>query len=218
MLPKKKLDPAIVMALALFLIGIAMILLCCTPSYNLQKRQDFEALKYDISQDNQDQSSLVFATFSGGGSKSACMSWEVLKELKKIKYEYTGRYGERVKSNLAKQIDYISGISGGSFAAAGWCIYKDSMELFDKKFINQDIQMQILAGLLFPVNLIKSISGNYNRINVASELYDKAVFNRYTFGQLPAYPVLWIGSTVLSIGLQFSYTQSYFDMLGSDIR
>jgi NTE family protein len=196
---------------------LALIAQCCTPIYNSPKDEKFEAIKYDIDSCNQDRSALIFASFSGGGTRAACMSWESLKLFKEVEYNYINN-GSIIKSNLAEQVDYISGISGGSFSAAAWGIFKDSMEVFDERFVNKNIERELAFHIFQPLNLIKSISPFYNRINIASEFYDKDVFNNVCFRKLPRYPVIWINSTALAIGLRFTYTQEFFDYLNSDIK
>jgi len=166
----------------------------------------------------QDNKALIIATFSGGGSRAAAMCWRTLEVLKNTPYHYTNKAGYTIKSNLADQIDYISGISGGSFAATGWCLYKDSMEVFRKKFVEKNIQRELIKSLFIPpVTIFKLASPYYNRINSSSEYYDEHVFNKATFKDLPSYPKLWVNSTHLALGLRFTYTQEFFDWLNSDL-
>ena len=207
----------IITLLALIAIIICFGLLCCTvPIYNMPKSEPFVELK-SLPFIDQDDDALIIATFSGGGSRAAAMCWRALEIFKEIPYQYNSN-GIIVNSNLANQIDYISGISGGSFAAAGWCIYKDSMEVFRKKFIEKNIQKELMKSLFIPpVTIFKLMSPYYNRINSSSEYYDNYVFNKLKFKDLPIYPKLWINSTHLALGLRFTYTQDFFDWLNSDL-
>jgi len=102
------------------------------------------------------------------------MSWKVLETLKKIPYPYHDASGRAVVSNLADEIDYLSGISGGSFAAAAFCLYKDDMDVFRERFIKRNIQGDLAWGLIWPPwQSLRLLASSFARINMASELYDK---------------------------------------------
>ena len=196
--------------------GCTLILSSCfRPNYNVEGSNNVPSFTHDIPQDDK---TLIFVSLSGGGTRAAAMSWKTLEEFKKIPYAYTDKNGIKVKSTLADEIDYISGISGGSFAAAAWCFYKNDMKLFRKRFIERNIQGALLKKLFIPPsNGIKLISPYYDRINIASELYDNEVFDKKTFNDLPAHPVLWINATHLALGARFTYDKTYFDYLHSDL-
>ena len=201
---------------AVIVAGCTLILSSCfRPNYNVEGSNNVPSFTHDIPQDDK---TLVFVSLSGGGTRAAAMSWKTLEEFKKIPYAYTDKNGIKVKSTLADEIDYISGISGGSFAAAAWCFYKNDMKLFRKRFIERNIQGALLKKLFVPPsNGIKLISPYYDRINIASELYDNEVFDNKTFNDLPAHPVLWINATHLALGARFTYDKTYFDYLHSDL-
>ncbi len=184
---------------------------CFRPNYNVEGINTAHKISHD-------DKTLVFVSLSGGGTRAAAMSWKALEEFKKIPYSYTDKNGKKIKSTLADEIDYISGISGGSFSAAAWCFYKDDMELFRKNFIERNIQGALFKDLFIPpTNGIKLISPYFDRINIAAELYDNEVFNKKTFNDLPAHPVLWINATHLALGARFTYDKTYFDYLNSDL-
>lgn len=203
---------------ALIIVFLSLLLSfysCSRPDYNVEGVN--QRLIPPESSDQDDPQALIFVTLSGGGTRAAAMSWKALEELKKIPYIFQ-KSGKEIRSNLADQIDYISGISGGSFAAAAWCLYHDDMDLFRKRFIEKDIEGSILKNLFLPpTNGIKLISPYFDRIHIASELYDKDVFDHKTFGDLPDRPVLWINATHMALGNRFTYEKKFFDLLNSDL-
>ena len=198
------------------IILIFFVLSACAPNYNI--KLDTQLSPPVIPAVKQDEQTLVFVALSGGGTRAAAMSWKALETLKKVPYAYQDQNGNRIVSTLADEIDYISGISGGSFAAAAWCLYKDNMDIFRKRFIERNIQGELAKGLFIPPwQGLRLLSPEYDRINMAAELYDRKVFDGKTFGDLPPYPVLWIHATHLALGARFTFTHTYFDLLKSDL-
>jgi len=204
-----------------FLLLTVTILVCatCAPVYNKQKANVEKQVRPPAVVQKDDQT-LIFVALSGGGTRAAAMSWKALEEFKKIPYAYTDKAGHEIMSTLADEIDYISGISGGSFAAAAFCLYKDKMDVFRKQFINRNIERGLFTGLFWPPwqgLRVLYPGSHYDRIHVASELYDSEVFDKKTFADLPPHPVLWIHATHLALGNRFTFTQDYFDLLDSDL-
>lgn len=133
----------------------------------------------------QDDQTLLFSTLSGGGTRAAAMRWKALEEIKKIPYTYKNSEGKEIHSTLADEIDYISGISVGSFASAAWCLFRDNMDVFSKRFLEKNIQLKIPKGIFIPpCQGLRLISRHYDRINIATELYDREVFDNKTFGRI----------------------------------
>jgi len=201
----------VLFAASLFLISVFG---CIHPTYNVKEDGQMPEPRPSVQQDN---NTLVFIALSGGGTRAAAMSWKVLEVLKGIPFEYQVK-GKKFSSNLAHEIDYISGISGGSFTAAAWCLFKKDMNHFNDIFIKRNIQAELIWGIFLPPwHLYKLISPYYDRMHMAAELYDETVFDKKTFGDLPSHPVLWINATDLALGRRFTYTKKCFDMLHSNL-
>lgn len=166
----------------------------------------------------QDDKTLMMVALSGGGTRAAAVSWKVLETLKNIPYSYVDSAGNRIQSTLADQIDVISGISGGSFAAVAWNLYSDEMDSFRERFVQRNMQGELLrAPFLPPWRGLRLISPEYDRINIAAELYDRQVFQGKTFGDLAAHPIVKIHATDLALGTRFTFTNESFRFLGSDL-
>ncbi len=138
-------------------------------------------------QGDQDDTTLMMVAFSGGGSRAAAVGWKTLETLKSIAYPFTAG-GRQVKSNLAHEIDMVAGISGGSFAAAAWCLSGGDLAPFQKRFVERDIQGALAKNLFSWKGVVAAFSRRYARINFAAELYDEEVYDRKTFADLPARP------------------------------
>ena len=156
------------------LLGFWIVLRDRPPRYNepLAGRQsgtpladDSEARGMWPDKVDQDDTALMMVAFSGGGSRAAAVAWKTLETLKRIPYTFTAD-GRQVESNLAREIDLVAGISGGSFAAAAWCLWGGDLAAFQKRFVertskapSQGIYSPVRASLPhFPEGTLESIS------------------------------------------------------------
>ncbi len=198
--------------------AVLSVLYSCVPVYNVPAGKSAPTALTELAKTREDNQSLVLVAFSGGGTRAAAMSWKVLETLKNVPYTYRNKNGALITSNLADEIDYISGISGGSFAAAAWCLYKNDMNVFRNRFINKNVEGDLLERIFLPPwQGLRLISPYYDRINIAAEFYDKEIFEGKTFADLPARPVLWIHATNLALGTRFTFTENSFDLITSDL-
>ena len=165
---------------------------------------------------DQDDTTLMMVAFSGGGSRAAAVGWKTLETLKRIPYTFTAD-GRQVESNIAREIDLVAGISGGSFAAAAWCLCGGDLAPFQKRFVERDIQGALARNLFSSKGVVAAFSRRYARINFAAELYDEEVYERKTFADLPARPILRIHSTDLALGRRFTFTPDTFARLDSNL-
>jgi NTE family protein len=165
---------------------------------------------------DQDDTTLMMVAFSGGGSRAAAVGWKTLETLQKASYPAAGGSGK--ESNLAHEIDMVAGISGGSFAAAAWCLFGGDLAPFQKRFVERDIQGELAKNLFSGKGIVAAFSRRYARINFAAELYDEEVYDGKTFADLPVRPILRIHSTDLALGRRFTFTPDTFTHLGSDLN
>jgi NTE family protein len=88
---------------------------------------------------------------------------------------------------------------------------------FQKRFVERDIQGALARNLFSSKGVVAAFSRRYARINFAAELYDEEVYERKTFADLPARPILRIHSTDLALGRRFTFTPDTFARLGSNL-
>ncbi|MFZ0929752.1 MAG: patatin-like phospholipase family protein [Syntrophobacteraceae bacterium] len=159
---------------------------------------------------------LVMLTFSGGGTRAAAFSYGVLEALRDTEISIHGR-----KKRMLDEVDFISGVSGGSFTAAYYGLFGDRIfEDFESRFLKKNIQGGLISGTLFnPVNWAKLSSPYYNRSDLAADYYDRYVFNHGTFGDILARggPMIVINATDMVLGARFSFIQDPFDVICSDL-
>ena len=115
----------------------------------------------------QDDQLLLLLTFSGGGTRAAAFSYGVLETLRDTTVSIRGR-----QRRLLDEVDWISGVSGGSFTAAYYGLFRDRIfEDFESKFLKKDIQGELVRSTLFnPVNWAKFSSPYYARSRPGSGL------------------------------------------------
>ena len=163
-----------------------------------------------------DDELLLLLTFSGGGTRAAAFSYGVLEALRDTKILIRGR-----ERRLLDEVDWISGVSGGSFTAAYYGLFRDRIfEDFEAKFLKKDIQGELTRATLFnPVNWVKLFSAYYDRSDLAADYYDKHVFEGKTFGDLLARkaPMIVINATDMVHGTRFSFNQNMFDVICADL-
>lgn len=163
-----------------------------------------------------DDQLLVLLSFSGGGTRAAAFSYGVLETLRDTTVTVRGR-----QRRLLDEVDWISGVSGGSFTAAYYGLFRDRIfEDFESRFLKKNIQGELTrAMLLNPVNWGKLGSAYYDRSDLAADYYDRYVFDGKTFSDLLTRkePFIVINATDMVQGTRISFTQDFFDAICSDL-
>lgn len=163
-----------------------------------------------------DDQLLLLLSFSGGGTRAAAFSYGVLETLRDTQVRIHGR-----ERRLLDEVDWISGVSGGSFTAGYYGLFRDrTFEDFETRFLKKNIQGDLTRATLFnPINWGKLFSAYYDRSDLAADYYDKYVFEGKTFGDLLArkQPIIVINATDMVHGTRFSFVQDMFDVICSDL-
>jgi NTE family protein len=198
---------------------IVFFLLCGCAHYPLNQPLDAssKADRYDFRRlDNVEpgDGTFVVLTFSGGGTRAAALAYGVLSKLRDTPLPQS-------KAKLLDKVNIISTVSGGSFTGAYYALFEDRIfDDFKERFLYRNIQKEIAHELFKPANWVRMLSPYFSRVDIAAELYDQTIFESKTFGDLAGKtkpPFLIINSTNMSRGMQFEFTSSQFDYIGSDI-
>lgn len=159
---------------------------------------------------------LLFLAFSGGGTRAAAFSYGLLEELEKTEVMLNGR-----KSRLLDQIDAISSVSGGSFTAGYYGLFGNRIfEDFEQKFLKKNIQGAITRRVLLnPINWVRLYSPWFDFSDLATEYYNKHVFEGGTFADIADRkgPMILINATDMRSGIRMAFTQDGFDVICSDV-
>jgi NTE family protein len=174
--------------------------------YRFQTRQLYD----------EDKENLVILAFSGGGTRAAAFSYGVLEELRRT--QLLGNGGKRKR--LLDEVDIITGVSGGSFTALAYGLYGEKLfDDYERRFLKRDVQGELLSRFLSPRNWSALWSEGWGRSEMAAQLYDEVLFNGATFRDLDRGdgPLIVATATDISTGSRFTFVQSEFDIICSDL-
>jgi NTE family protein len=171
---------------------------------------------------NNSDETFVCLTLSGGGTRASALAYGVMLGLRDAELR-AGRSGSGVpKRTVLDEVDIISSVSGGSFAAVGYGLWRESFfdGLFRRRVLELDLQTVLIELLLNPINAIRLPSVVLDRIDVAAAYYDEQVFDRLAYRDLVNQnqrPFIVVNATNLAISERVEFTQTDFDLLGSDL-
>ena len=167
----------------------------------------------DIAQ--RDSSALFAVTLSGGGARAAAFAHGVLLELRDTRCCWVDRDG-----NMLDAVDVVSGVSGGSIAAAHLAAYgSGGLERFEREFLRQDFQEGLIGQLLRPRSLYDLTSPWFGRSHLLQRRLD-VLFEGKTYADVerrPRHPQLVVTATDMSLGTGFDFTAEQFALICSDL-
>jgi NTE family protein len=158
---------------------------------------------------------VFIMAFSGGGKRSAAFAHGVLRGLRQIPVVEDGR-----TRSLLDELDYIASVSGGSFPAMHYGLYRDkSFETFPREFLKVDVNAYVYGTYLLPWNWEWLVNPFYGTNDRMAEVYDRLMFHGATYADLlrQGLPVISINATDIANGISFSFTQPTFDLICSDL-
>lgn len=170
----------------------------------------------NLSLSDNSESLFVILTFSGGGTRAAALSYGVLEKLRETRIVWEG-----YERTLLQEVDVISSVSGGSFTAAYYGLFRDKIfEQFEGRFLYRNIEGELIGLLYYPINWFRLASPTFEAIDMAAEFYDQEIFKGKTYNELvrrSQRPFIMINAADMSIGARFTFVQDQFDLLCSDL-
>jgi NTE family protein len=155
---------------------------------------------------------VVAIAFSGGGTRAAAFAYGAMRGLDRLPAKGRGSYLDRVI--------FISGVSGGSVAAAyfglkGHTALADFRERFLLKNAEEDLNTRV--GL---VNLARGFSGGVNDASRFAGWLDQNLYEGATLADLyqPGKPIVWLNASDLYNRTPFLFSPVTFEALCSDPR
>ena len=122
---------------------------------------------------------------------------------------------------MLDEVDLVTGVSGGSFTALAFGLYGDKLfDLYETSFLKRDVQGELIARALDPVNWGALSSENWGRSELAAQFYDEILFHGATYADLDrgTGPQILANATDISTGARLGFTQYAFDYLCSDLN
>jgi NTE family protein len=158
----------------------------------------------------------VGLAFSGGGTRAAAFAFGVLTEIDRT--TVNTRKGQQ---SLLDRVSFVSGVSGGSVAAAYFGLKKRAaLADFREKFLIRDAE-EGLSTSIDPVNLVKAFGGGgVNSPMTLARWLDANLFHGATFADLRKTrgPLIWINASDIYNRTPFIFGETAFVSLCSDLR
>ena len=162
-----------------------------------------------------DPETLFVLVFSGGGTRAAAFSYGVLEELQRTPVGPAG-----AQHPMLREVDLVTGVSGGSFTALSYGLYGDRLfERYETDFLKRDVESELIRRLLNPATWPDTMSTGFGRSELAEQYYDEILFHGATFADLQRGdgPLIVITATDISTGVRVPFQQPFFDVLCSDL-
>ncbi len=159
---------------------------------------------------------LIVLTFSGGGTRAAAYSFGVLRGLDR--FEVPTSQGSRP---LLDQVDFVSGVSGGSITAAYFGLKKRAtLQDFRERYLLRNVESEALSTSFTPGNLVRGLSGGVNDANnfprwLNQNLFDGATFSAYAAQQRPR---VLINAADIFNRTPFVFSPTAFSVMCSDLN
>ena len=166
---------------------------------------------------------LLLLAFSGGGTRAAALSYGILEALAAVEIPGSVPTSSPAETHsLLKEVDIITGVSGGSFTAAYYGLHGERIfEDYRKRFLTRKVRNDLLYRILFnPVNWFKMWGGKYGKSDLAADYYDQILFEGATLGDIfnRGGPFIHIQATDMVDGLYFGFTPKQFQLICSDMN
>lgn len=217
---RRAVEPLRPLVLATLLTLLAVAANGCGPHYSRYRPLDTweQEAGYKLPEPSADNGDSLFVilAFSGGGTRAAALSYGVMEVLRDTRLGDDDTAG-----SLLDEVDVISSVSGGSFTAAYYGLFRDELfSEYEGAFLHRNIQGALARRFLNPVRWPHLWTPGYDRIHLAADLYDRTVFRGRTFEDLALQnrrPLLLLNASDMATGGRFEFTQYQFDPLCQDL-
>jgi predicted acylesterase/phospholipase RssA len=141
---------------------------------------------------------------SGGGSRAANFGAAVMLELQERK--------------LLKQVDLISGVSGGTLPTVYYSLGERAgpfTEAALRKAMGFDFQGSWIWRWLLPQNIFRYWFSDFTRSDIMVQVFNNELYHDATFADLQPHPKILLNSTVHNDHTRFTFTDERFARLHS---
>ena len=155
---------------------------------------------------------VVALAFSGGGTRAAAFAYGAMRGLDRLPAKGRGTYFDRVI--------FISGVSGGSVAAAYFGLKgRPALADFRERFLLRNAEEE-LSTRVSVVNVAKGLGGGVNDASRLAGWLDQNLYGGATLADLyqPGKPIVWLNASDLYNRTPFLFSPVTFEALCSDPR
>jgi len=179
---------------------------------------------FDISPERGDPNTLFILALSGGGSRSAYFSADVMLRLQTVFPDV----------NLLSEVDAISAVSGGSLAAAYYAISADDPSAANpwtekkvRSLMRKNYTLRWFLNWFWPDNVAKFWLTAFNRTDIMARTFSKNLYSTKVLHDLKIKdlrsdrPYLILNATNGTDGQfdsPFTFTDQDFSLIGSDVE
>jgi len=147
---------------------------------------------------------FVALAISGGGSRAANFGAAVMLELQ--------------QRDLLREIDVISGVSGGTLPAVYYVLDGKAGPFTDqavRKALGYDFQSSWIRRWFLPQNAFRFWFTDFTRSDIMVQVFNTHLYHNATFADLRPHPKLLLNSTVHNDHTRFTFTDDRFADLQS---
>src|SRR5271166_6715232 len=122
--------------------------------------------------------------------------------------------------SLLDEVDYIAAVSGGSFPAMHYGLYRDeSFKTFSSDFLKRDVNAFVYGIILLPRKWEWLINPLFGTNDAMAAVYDRLMFHGATYADLAkqGLPMISVEATDIAGGIAFPFNQRSFDLLCSNL-
>lgn len=155
---------------------------------------------------------VVALAFSGGGTRAAAFAYGAMRGLERLPAKGRGTYFDRVI--------FISGVSGGSVAAAYFGLKgRAALADFRERFLLRNAEEELNTNVSL-VNLAKGFGGGVNDSSRLAGWLDQNLYEGAALADLyqPGKPIVWLNASDLYNRTPFLFSPVTFEALCSDPR
>ena len=200
-------------------LALVILMTACTAHYQINisapSIESVEQFKLGRRIGDQSDELLLILAFSGGGTRAAALAYGVLQTLADTPIVVDGQ-----KRRLLDEVDAISSVSGGSFTAAYYGLFKDRIfEDFETKFLKRNVQSELIKRIISLRSWPKLASLYYERSDLSAEYYDELLFEKKTFQDFLAVdsPLIAINATNVALKTPFTFIGAEFEPICADL-
>lgn len=157
---------------------------------------------------------VIALSFSGGGTRAAAFAHGVMLELANTPITVNG-----LNSTMLNQVQFVSGVSGGSVTAAYFGLKGQQAPLdFRQRFLIRNAEESLSTGVN-PINIARLFGGGVNDATGFSRWLDKNLYNGAKFRDFtgPGKPFVFINASDIFNRIPFVFDPATFSAICSDL-